>query len=418
VEPNPPTVVNPQGALIVHGREPLPVPAVDGGWPLLLPEHGVIGADRRIVRVGQDGQTAWSLTLPVHYALDSGGGGRHAPFVGADGSVLVIPATAGTGTDSTHVLVVHLETGERLWEAPLPAPPPGGSTWLTGAGSPPEPVLVVAQCGGHGCELTAMDAWSGAPRWSTRVPGAEWVAADSRSGADSPVIVAGGSGQLWTVDPYDGVRHGSWQAPAGPVGHVIETLYRLVLVTAPADSSCSATASGYDLTEEGAPPVWTVRFRWDDPRATPDRHGCRYDPSQRLMWRFELVLPDVDGALVVDDYHGTRDRRPPGEYQVAPDRLVWDGHQYRDRGNDSRALPVPAPQDGPPWAIEVAIGSWVVGSGDGATLIQGWAGQPLWHQPGAVAALKLGQARLAFLTRTEVIVVGPEAPVPPGEPTG
>jgi hypothetical protein len=69
---------------------------------------------------------------------------------------------------------------------------------------------------------------------------------------------------------------------------------------------------------------------------------------------------------------------------------------------------VPPPQSGGPWAVELFATAWVLGSGDGATLLTLNEPKPLWHQVGALCALALDIDRLAFLTADELIVIGPK----------
>jgi hypothetical protein len=426
IEPTDPSVLDPRGPLVVRARAALPVPPDEGGsWPLFVARAGVLGAGRQIARIGRAGRPLWSVTLPKGFALTS----PRSAYVGSSHRTLIV--LAGAATRPSAVLVLDLTTGRRLWDRRLPAPPAGGSVQLASGGGADNAVLVVARCGG-GCDLTAVGEHDGRRLWSGRVPGADWISggfepviggrgmgvAGARTNVIYGMIWAGTEGSLWTVNIDDGRVGGRIPGPDEPAVNVIGTNYRTIVVTGPTDRSCRARAIAYDMETIPAGTVaWTQRFRWDDPRARPDEHGCRADPAQVLMWNYDLVLPDAEGPMVVDDYHGrVRGRRPVGEYQIA-EGLVWDGHRYRDREyNDGRPLTVAPPADGRPWAIQVSAGAWVVRSGDGASLTQTTGGQPVWHQPGAVAALDIGSDRLAFLTRTEIVVIGP-AKDPDATPT-
>jgi hypothetical protein len=409
--PQSPTVLNPMGPLVERFRQPLPVPPDGHGtWPLLAPQVGVIGSGRMLARFSTDGHLMWKTELPPELAITSAGPGPHSAYASPDRSKVVVLG----GAD---LAVLSLDTGAIVWRAPLPAPAP---RWAASGANVDHSLVVVGGCGGAGCTLVARDEGTGAVIWTSQVPGATWVATGEEPGLAYPGVWAGAPGRRWAVNT-DGKVVGTTTAPLGPLAAVLQFNYRTVLVTAPVDATCKATASGYGARPDGTPApdpttfdtqVWTISFRWDDPRATPDAHGCRFNPALTLRTTYHLVLPDIGGAMLVDDYNGTVTRRwAPGQYLLTDAALSTDGRHYIDdlfQGD----LPVAMPNSGRPWGVDVGTGGYVVGSGDGATLTQS-RGPAGWHVSGALAAMSVGEKALVFLTPTETVVVGPAATTPP-----
>jgi len=425
IPPHIPTIIDPQGPLIEISRSALPVaPGADGTWHLLVPYHGIIGEGRRVARVGPGGEVRWSVDLPDRYALtgpDRGGYPAHL----ADGTTLLFLSGRPGSREPAAVMALDTESGRRLWEVELAPLRPGGSLHLangsmTDVDDPGVPV--VARCDAQGCDLRALAATDGRVLWSRQVPGAALVAGGLGpmtggrgvwpvGAAEQPWIWAAGPGFLQAIGKVSGRLGGRTPLAASGAGIVITSHDRVVVVTAPHDGTCQATATGYAvLSDGGAARVWSVPFRWDDPGARSGPDGCRYDPARMLRQAFMVVLPDAEGALVINISDGAvRDRRPRGERHLAGFDLHWDGGRYIQRGlDDAVVVNAPGPRSGRPWGVDLGWGGWVLGSGDGATLV--YRAEPLWHQAGGIGALALEIDRLAFLTPRELIVIGPRAP--------
>jgi hypothetical protein len=413
-----PTVLDPQGPLVEIFRSELPVaPSTDGTWHLVVPHHGIVGEGRRVVRFGPAGDVRWSVDLPERYALVSSDDGGHLAYVAHGGRTLLVLAGVPGGREPAAVMALDAESSHQLWEVELPALGPRGSLRLASgsAAGPDRGVPVVARCDGGACGLRALDEIDGRVLWSRQVPGATLVAGGFNPVVGGRGLWAGPTEQpwIWAVGPrflqavskVDGTLGGRTPITADDVGIVLTRGYRVVVVTAPQAITCRATATGYAVQADGgAAQIWSVPFRWDDPRAARGSHGCRYDPAQPLRWADLLVLPDADGALVIDDRDGAiQHRRSRGEYQLAGYGLVWNGSRYLDRGfSNGHVINVPPPQSCGPWAVELFATAWVLGSGDGATLLTLNEPKPLWHQVGALCALALDIDRLAFLTADEL----------------
>lgn len=413
--PRPPGVTD--GPLVVLSRAPVAVPPdATGGWPFLIPSAGLLGAGRTLARYRADGTLRWIVTLPAEYALTASNG-PHSAFTGGSGRTIVV--VAGDDQPSA-VTVLDIDSGKALWQLDLPAAPRGGTVTLsTGDVSFDEVLLVISRCGDGACDLDARAEVDGSQRWTAHLPGAAWVAGGfepvtggrgpGRSGTRTNVLFgwmwAGGPTSMWMVSTTDGTVQNRFAAPAGPIGHVIGTYYRTVFVTVP-DQNCRATATAYAMETTPVAEAWSIEVRWDDPRVAPNANGCRYDPAQRIMWSYDLMFPSAGGTRSIDDYHGTAGvSLPAGAYQVADPFLVWTGTQYRTLADDHR-IDVPPPADGRVWAVPVTAADWVLSSGDGASLAN--ASEVLWHEPGALTALTLSRDRLAIITATEIVLLGPK----------
>jgi hypothetical protein len=389
-----------------------------------VPYHGIVGEGRRVVRLGGAGDVRWSVDLPDRYALTSSNGGGHSAYVADGGRTLLMLAGIPGDREPAAVMALDADSGRRLWEVELPALGPRGSLRLASGSTanPDRGVLVVASCDADLCDLRALDEVDGRALWSRQVLGATLVVGGFYPVAGGRGVWAPGSvdqSWIWVAGPrflqavskVDGTLGAKTPLALGDNGHVFATADRILVVTAPQEITCRATAAGYAVQGDGgAVRVWSVSFRWDDVRAASGPYGCRYDPAQPLKWANLLVLPDADGALVINDHDGAmRHRRPPGEYQVTGYGLVWNGSRYLDRGfSDGTVVNVPPPRSGVPWAVELHAASWVLGSGDGATLLALKDQRPLWHQTGALSALALEIDRLAFFTADRLIVIGPK----------
>jgi hypothetical protein len=202
------------------------------------------------------------------------------------------------------------ERGLLTWRHDLPS---GSRVFLSEHGFE----VLTAVCRPGSCRLTGWDARSGGLRWTRVVAGAVRVVDACR--ADGPATADGHSGagcgahlitpdRVGTVNPDDAELH--WQAglrpPDGTVDRIIKDNDRVIMVTAPAEGSCRATVLAGGVESGDGDRGWRYSFVWDQPQAPRDeRTGCRWDPALPLIVGFRLVLPDAEGALVVNPYFGT-----------------------------------------------------------------------------------------------------------------
>jgi hypothetical protein len=415
---------------------PTPVePWADGGWHLVLPQVGVVGEGRALVRMARDGALRWSLQLPEAYALTGAPGGAHS-FLHTDrGELLLLGGAAGVNGPAS-VRLVRLDTGETAWERRLPSDFEGRNLVTLDKTGFDEPTVVVSSCGATGCALAGWSIGDGHQQWKTTVAAAQFVARGTEPGLGGggidqrrPGEVQGWSvvfavGPTWfrRVSTVDGKIGPAVPRPRGAVAYMIFTIYRLVVVTRPEHPGCVATVTSYALDND-LRAAWRKTLHWTDPRV-PARSGqCRIDPSKPVMGQFTLWLPDVRGWQLVSDYDGTvKFRLDPEDYPLT-DYMIWgaDGH-YRRIGPtamqdgstpSTSALAAVVPAGEPPMVFEAESGLEVVRDGDGLSACDyPLCGSPRWHAPGARAVLLLGERRMVFLGATSAVGVGPAPRTP------
>ncbi|MFF9676262.1 PQQ-binding-like beta-propeller repeat protein [Streptomyces eurythermus] len=327
VAPQPPMFGDGEAVPEEASRVALPVrPGPDGTWTLNAPAAGLLGQGRTLVRLAGPGNRRWRLTLPAGFALTAHRpGAAHSAFVRGHQVVLVGGGDGRRGPSA--IARLDPERGLLTWQEALP---PGSRVFLSEDGRE----VLTADCHRRSCDLTGRDAWSGALRWTHAVSGPVRVVEACGAGVPTSGDGRGGDGcepylvtpdRIGTIDPDDGGPH--WlkalRPPDGTVDRVVKAADRVILVTAPAEGSCRATVLAGGTESGEGDRGWRYDFVWDQPQAARDPHtGCRWDRALPLTVGFPMVLPDAEGALLVNPYFGTRrpfQRLAPGEY------LVTDG---------------------------------------------------------------------------------------------
>ncbi|MFF4715935.1 hypothetical protein ACFY2V_31765 [Streptomyces eurythermus] len=342
--PQPPMFGDGEAVPEEASRVALPVrPGPDGTWALNAPAAGLLGQGRTLVRLDGPGKRGRRVALPAEFALAAHRpGAAHSAFVRGDQVVLVGGRDGRRGPSA--IARLDPRRGLLTWQQALP---PGSRVFLSGNGLE----VLTAVCRRRSCDLTGWDTSSGVRRWTRVVSGPVRVVDACRADASTTGDGRGGDGcepylvtpdRVGTIDPDNGGPH--WlkglRPPDGVVDRVVKAADRVILVTAPAKGSCRATVLAGGTESGEGDRGWRYDFVWDQPQAARDPHtGCRRDRVLPLTVGFRMVLPDAEGALLVDPYFGTRrpfTRLARGEYPVSdgtpntivrapgrPDRLLY-----------------------------------------------------------------------------------------------
>lgn len=384
--PQPPMFGDGRSVPTELSREPVPVrPGQDGTWAVILPEAGLFGEGRSVARLRDGERAGWRTELQAEFALTSRQPGEpHSALTHGTTTVLVGGREGRTGPSSVASLDPYL--GTVAWRRELP---PGTRVSLPQDVS--TAVLLTTTCTAKSCRLTGWNIGSGGRLWSRTVPGPVKVLDSCRGDALAlesglrtycpPYLVTGD--RVGTVGLEDGAVR--WEAglrpPSGTVDRIARYHDRTVTVTAPAEGSCRATVlasgSGSGEGDRG----WRHDFVWDQPQAPRDPEtGCRWDRRIPLYVGHTMVLPDKEGALVVDPYFGTLRpgrRLAPGEY------LVSEGtgrETVRAQGHPDRALSEDSGRSDRPAGL--GPGSRAIGRNfwqDGDRLVYVDRGEVLWE---------------------------------------
>ncbi|MFH8725212.1 hypothetical protein [Streptomyces termitum] len=311
-------------------RVRLPVrPGPDGTWVVNSPGEGLLGQGRVLVRRAGPDRRGWRLALPAEFALTSQRpGSAHSAFVG-DHSVVLVGGREGRRGPS-EIAGLDLTNGRLAWRLPV-APDSRVFSYDEGA------TVLVAHCRAGSCRLTGVSYPTGRRVWSRTAPGAVKVLDGCRADAFVADPVVGRArchpylvtrDRVSLLDVADGrlYERPGLRIPPGGIDRITENHGRITLATAPAKGSCRATVvseSGGDGAQDLG---WRYTFVWDQPQAPRDpATGCRWDRTLPLTVAWSLVLPDAEGALVLDPYLGLRKqlrRLAPGEYLTADETMV------------------------------------------------------------------------------------------------
>ncbi|MCX5610055.1 MULTISPECIES: PQQ-binding-like beta-propeller repeat protein [unclassified Streptomyces] len=429
--PQPPMFDDGRSERVVSWRGGLPVaPGADGTWVLHQDSTGIFGQGTKLARFPdrpageapaaaggrKDGEVpGWTVELPPEFALTSKvpGSPNSAVSDPGSGSMVVLVGGRPGRTGPTDVARVDTEHGTLAWRHELAD---GALVSYSSEGS--SSVLVEAACAPDGCRVTGWDPWSGQQRWERTEPGATSVLdgcgrdAVFRNAHRCETYLVSGE-RMSRVNPETGEPH--WveglRLPEGRIDRVgLQADDRLIVVTAPAEDDCRAAVVGSAVTSGTGDEGWRLDVTWDQPESARDpATGCRWDRTVPLDAGFRLVVPDAQGAYVLNPYFGTLrpvSRLAPGEYPV-PDagRTIVRAPGRADRDLNDPASPV-RPSGLGPEAVVVGEGFWQ----DGRQLyLYGRDGRMLWRTESACRANLTRNGALRYCDGGELVLLSPVA---------
>ncbi|MEV1026793.1 hypothetical protein [Streptomyces sp. NPDC050264] len=400
-------------------RTPLPVrPGPDGTWALNLPDRQLLGQGRVLAHLKSPRTAAWRTTLPDEFRLSAHDFGAPHSAGLVDFQLLVVGGRKGHRGPST-LAAINVGNGRLTWRRKLP---PGSQVFASGGS-----VLAVG-CRDGSCRITAWAGALGERQWTRTVRGAVRVldscGADAlRGGQPRPqhcYLYVITPDRVGVLNPEDGGVN--WVAglrpPDGMVDRITQQGDRTILITAPAKGSCRVTvlASGVDSGDGDR--GWRHTFVWDQPQAPRDpRTGCHWDRALPLALAFRMVLPDAEGALLVDPYFGTLHpyrRLARGEYltsqrpvprQDLPGNVVIRAPGRPDRLLTDNATGRVRPRGLSPSALALEGSFWQ----DGHRLVLfGDEGETLWKGVSACQAYSYG-GLLTYCDGSDLVTLQPAA---------